>query len=139
MSAVPIARILGFEIRVHVSWAVILAIIAVTVEAQVGSMAPAVASPIRWAIGGGVAAAFLFSALAHELGHAVAARWAGMPGGPVIVYFFGGAASTTLEATRPRDEIAAALAGPAVSIAVGATLLVVALLGELAGGVAIAA
>ena len=135
-SAVPIARILGFEIRVHVSWAVILAIIAVTVEAQVASMAPEVTSPVRWAIGAVVATAFLLSALAHELGHAVAARRAGMPGGPVVVYFFGGAASTTLEASRPRDEMAAALAGPAVSIAVGVTLLLVALVGELAGGVA---
>lgn len=138
MSAVPVARIVGFEIRVHVSWAVILAIIAVTVEAQVAELAPTVVPPLRWAIGGIVAAAFLLSALAHELGHAVAARRAGMPGGPVIVYFFGGAASTTLEATRPRDELVAALAGPLVSVAVGGVLLVVAAVGELAGGVAVA-
>jgi Zn-dependent protease/CBS domain-containing protein len=138
VSGVPIARILGFEIRVHVSWAVILAIIAVTVQAQVGSMAPALSSPIQWLIGGLVAAAFLLSALAHELGHAVIARRVGMPGGPVVVYFFGGAASTTLEASRPRAEAAAALAGPAVSIAVGVVLLLIALFGELAGGAAAA-
>ncbi len=138
MSAIPVARILGFEIRVHVSWAVILAVIAVTVEVQVGQFAPAIDAPLRWAIGGGVAAAFLLSALAHELGHAIATRRAGMPGGPVIVYFFGGAATATLEATRPRDELAAAIAGPLVSIGVGVAFLVMAGLGELAGGVALA-
>ena len=136
-SAVPIARILGFEIRVHVSWAVILAIIAVTVEAQVASLAPEVTSPVRWAIGAVVATAFLLSALAHELGHAVAARRAGMPGGPVVrATSSAEPPRPTLEASRPRDEMAAALAGPVVSIAVGVTLLLVALVGELAGGVA---
>jgi Zn-dependent protease len=138
VSAIPVARIFGFEIRVHVSWAVILAIIVVTVEAQVGQLTPAIDPGLRWAIGGVVAAAFLVSALAHELGHAIAARRAGMPGGPIIVYFFGGAASATLEATRPRDEVTVAIAGSVVSIAVGVMFLALAGLGELAGGVALA-
>jgi Zn-dependent protease/CBS domain-containing protein len=138
MSAVPVARLFGFEIRVHVSWAVILAVIAVTVGTQVGEITPTIDVAFRWVIGGIVAAAFLLSALAHELGHAIAARRAGMPGGPVIVYFFGGAASATLEATRPRDEVSVAVAGPLVSIALGVALLVLAGLGELAGGLALA-
>lgn len=138
MSAIPIARIFGFEIRVHVSWAVILAIIVVTVEAQVGQVTSAASAPWRWAIGGVVAAAFLLSALAHELGHAIAARRVGLPGGPVIVYFFGGAASATLETARPRDEATVAIAGPLVSIVVGAAFLAVAGLGELVGGIGLA-
>ncbi|MEJ7697765.1 MAG: hypothetical protein WKF78_14390 [Candidatus Limnocylindrales bacterium] len=54
---------------------------------------------------------------AHELGHAIAARRAGLPGGPVVLYFFGGAATPSLVATRARDEVVVALAGPAVSLA----------------------
>ena len=81
MSTLPIARVLGFEIRVHVSWAVILAIIVVTVESQVELLAPTVEATLRWTVGGVVAAMFLLSALAHELGHAIVARRAGMPGG----------------------------------------------------------
>ena len=105
MNAVPIARLFGFEIRVHVSWAIILAVIGVTAATQVAESAPDVGGPGSWLVGAVVAAAFLFSALAHELGHAIAARRAGLPGGPVIVYFFGGAASSRLETARPRDEI----------------------------------
>ena len=120
MSALPVARIAGFEIRVHVSWAVILAVIAVTVVTQLETAAPTTSQPVRWALGAVVAAAFLLSALAHELGHAVVARRAGSPGKVVVVYFFGGAASPSLELQRPRDEIRAALAGPVVSLVIGA-------------------
>ncbi len=42
------------------------------------------------------------------------------------MYFLGAAATPALETTRPRDEIAAALAGPLASLAIGAALLVVA-------------
>ncbi|HUP55391.1 MAG TPA: site-2 protease family protein [Methylomirabilota bacterium] len=134
MNAVPIARLFGFEIRVHVSWAIILAVIGVTAATQVAELAPEVGGPASWLVGGVVAAAFLLSALAHELGHAIAARRAGLPGGPVIVYFFGGAASSRLETSRPRDEIVIALAGPLVSLATGAVFTGVGLVGELAGG-----
>ena len=129
MSSLPIARILGFEIRVHVSWAIILAVIVVTVAAQIERVAPSVSAPGRWAVGGVIAFLFLVSALAHELGHAVAARRAGMGGGTVDIYFFGGAASPATDARRPRDEIVTALAGPMVSLAAGAILLGVAVVG----------
>ncbi|HYH91841.1 MAG TPA: site-2 protease family protein [Candidatus Saccharimonadales bacterium] len=129
----PIARLFGFEIRIHLSWALILAVIAVTVATQVGRVAPDSTSAVRWLIGGVVAAAFLLSALAHELGHAITARRAGFPGGPVVVYFFGGAASARTDARTPRDEIVTALAGPAVSIVLGLCLLVLTVIGEAVG------
>lgn len=131
MSALPIARLFGFEIRVHVSWAIILAVIAVTVVSQVGTMAPSSPIGLRWVVGGVIAVAFLLSALAHELGHAIAARRYGAPGKTVVVYFFGGAATPALEMPTPRAEIVAALAGPAVSLGVGVGLLALAGLGAL--------
>ncbi len=133
MNALPVARLFGFEIRGHVSWAIILAVIAVTAATRVAEVAPGIGPLGSWVVGGIVAAAFLLSALAHELGHAFAARHVGLPGVPVIVYFFGGAASTRLETVRPRDEILAAIAGPLVSLGVGGVLSGIALVGELAG------
>ena len=47
------------------------------------------------------------------------------------IYFFGGAATPTLEMPTPRSEIVAALAGPAVSVGLGIGLLVLAGLGAL--------
>ena len=133
MNALPIARLFGFEIRVHVSWAIILAVIGVTAATQVTVIAPEIGAAGGWVIGAVVAAAFLLSALAHELGHALAARHVGLPGSPVIVYFFGGAATSRLETARPRDEVLVAAAGPLVSLIAGAGLLVITLIGELAG------
>ncbi len=133
MNALPIARLFGFEIRIHVSWAIILAVIAVTTATQVGRIAPGIGTTGGWAIGAIVATAFLLSALAHELGHALAARHVGLPGGPIIVYFFGGAATSRLETTRPRDEVLVAIAGPLVSLVVGGAFMVLALAGELTG------
>ena len=138
MSSLPVARILGFEIRIHVSWAVILAVIAVTVAAQIERIDPSVDEPLRWLAGGVVAFGFLLSALAHELGHAVAARRAGMGGGPIEIFFFGGAASPATDARAPRDEIATALAGPLVSLVIGFVLLGVAV-GAVAAGAGVAA
>jgi Zn-dependent protease len=132
MNALPIARLFGFEIRIHVSWAIILAVIGVTAATQVSEIAPQIGTAGGWVIGAVVAAAFLLSALAHELGHALAARHVGLPGGPVVVYFFGGAATSRLEAARPRDEVLVAVAGPIVSLVGGTVLMVLALLGELA-------
>ena len=134
MSAVPIARLFGFEIRIHVSWAIILAVIAVGVVSQVGTLAPTTNLAVRWLIGGIVAGAFLLSALAHELGHALAARRAGAEGRTVIVYFFGGAATPTLQTRTPRDEIIAALAGPLVSLGLGVVLVTIAVIASSAGG-----
>jgi len=134
MSALPLARLFGFEIRIHVSWAIILAVIAVTVVSEVATIAPDSDPIVRWIVGGVVAGAFLLSALAHELGHAIASRRGGAPGRVLVVYFFGGAASPNLETRSPRAEIVAALAGPVVSLVIGGALVAVAAAGGVVGG-----
>jgi Zn-dependent protease len=130
MNGIPVARVFGFEIRVHASWVVIVALVAVLVVGQIDASAPGVPVPVRWVIGAIVAGAFLLSVLAHELGHGIAGRRRGMEVGPIILYFFGGSASFQLEAERPRDEIVVALAGPAVSLAIGSTLALIGIVGS---------
>ncbi len=126
MTTFPFGRVAGMAIRVHVSWTIVLALIVVTVAAQVGSLDPGAPAPARWAIGAVVAFGFLLSAVAHELGHALVARRQGVPTDTVVVYFLGAAASSRLETRRPRDEIAVALAGPLVSLVLGGALLALA-------------
>jgi len=134
VSTLRIARLAGFEVRAHVSWAIILAVIAVTVVSQVAAVAPDSAPAVRWILGVVVALAFLVSAIVHELGHALAARRAGATGTVIVVYFFGGAASPALTMPTPRAEIIAALAGPLVSLALGIALVIVAVLAMAVGG-----
>ena len=133
MSGVPIARLLGFEIRVHPSWIVIIALVAVLVVGEFETAAPDSAVALRWLIGGLTAAAFLVSVLAHELAHGVVARRRGLDVGPITLYFFGGSGSYQLESDRPRDEAAIALAGPLVSLAIGGALAVGAYAGDASG------
>jgi Zn-dependent protease/CBS domain-containing protein len=145
MNGIPIARLFGFEIRLHPSWVVIVAVITVLVVGQMDASAPAMPVPLRWVTGAVVAAAFLVSVLAHELGHGIAGRRRGVDVGPITLYFFGGSASFQVEADRPRDEIVVALAGPAVSLAIGFALAVAGIAGsgtgvpaiEVAAGIAI--
>jgi Zn-dependent protease/predicted transcriptional regulator len=134
MSGIPVARLFGFEIRVHVSWALILAIIVVSVASQAEAIAPEIEAPVRWLAGAVVAVAFLFSALGHELGHALAARRAGIGGGTIVVYFFGAPATPGVEAPRPRDEVVIGLAGPLVSLAIGVGSVLLAALVAPSGG-----
>lgn len=126
MSAFPVGRLAGLEIRIHVSWAIILAVIVVSAGSQVGILDPGSTMPVRWGIGVAVGILFLVSAMAHELGHALVARRRSVPTESVVVYFLGAPASPDLTTARPRDEVAIALAGPLVSIGIGIGLLVVA-------------
>jgi Zn-dependent protease/predicted transcriptional regulator len=126
MNGVPVARLFGFEIRIHFSWVLIVALIAVFVADRIGQIEPASSAALRWVVGGAIAFAFLLSVLAHELAHAIVARRRGVQVGPITVYFFGGSASFQLEADKPRDEAAIAVAGPAVSLGIGALLIAVA-------------
>jgi Zn-dependent protease len=130
MNGIPVARVLGFEIRIHPSWVVIAAVVTILVVGQIEASVPGMPAPARWALGAAVAGAFLLSVLAHELGHGIAGRRRGMEVGPITLYFFGGSASLQLEADRPRDEIEIALAGPAVSLALGSALGLVGIVGS---------
>ena len=122
MNGIPVARIFGFEIRIHLSWVLIIAVITILAQVQAETAAPALAAPVRWAVGAIIAGAFLLSVLAHELAHGIAARRLGLEVGPITLYFFGGSASFQVESDRPRDEAIVAAAGPAVSIVIGAVL-----------------
>lgn len=119
MNGLPIARIAGFEVRLHLSWVLILAFITITVGKQLEALEPSWPGPVPYLLGGVSAFAFLASVLAHELAHGVVARRQGVAGGPITLFFFGGTASAELEASRPRAEAAIAVAGSAASIAIG--------------------
>jgi Zn-dependent protease len=127
MNGLPVGRILGFEVRIHLSWVLILALVAVVVVGQLELAAPDAEPALRWLVGALIAAAFLASVLAHELGHALVARRRGIRTGPITLYFFGGSALLDGDVDRPADEAAISAAGPAVSLAIGALLCAAAL------------
>ena len=69
---------------------------------------------------GAVTAVLLFgSVLLHELGHAMVALRFGLPIAGIDLHVFGGTAKMAEAPRSPREELWVALAGPAVSLALG--------------------
>ena len=134
-SGVPVARILGIEIRVSFAWAVLIALITVVGAQQAAIGTPAIEPIVQWVIGVVVAILFFASILVHELAHALVGRRRGVPATVIALGFIGGLAPLAIQARRPRDELVIALVGPAVSLVVGVVLG----LGGVALGIAVPA
>jgi Zn-dependent protease/predicted transcriptional regulator len=133
VNGVPVARILGFEIRLPLSWVFIIAIITVTVASRLTPFLPGDSQTISWLVGVAASLVFLATVVVHELAHAVVARRDGADTTVLVVHFIGSPAAVDVIASSPRAEGAIALAGPLSSALLGG-LAVAAALGLLALG-----
>jgi Zn-dependent protease len=138
MNGLPVARILGFEVRVHLSWVLILALVTAVAAERFALVGVGLPASIRWIAGGLVALALLGSVLAHELGHALVARRVGLADRPITLFFFGGAGAIETDGRNPWEEVRIAAAGPAASLAIAAVLLLGAGVVAALGGAAVA-
>jgi Zn-dependent protease len=136
-------RIAG--IPVGASWSALLIALLIAwslagqlLPAQVPGLGPAA----YWLAGAAGAGLFLGSLLAHELGHAVVARRAGLRVRGITLWLLGGVAQLEDEPASPGDDLKVAIVGPAVSLALavgfGLTAFGLAALGGPALGVAVA-
>lgn len=139
MSGVPIARILGFEIRIHVSWIFIIAVVSATVGSRMAAIDGATSVPVAWLVGLGSSLGFLATVVGHELAHALVARRHGSTQTTLVVQFVGSPAVVDVRAATPRAEVLTALAGPATSLALAAILAPIGLAGLMVGNEAIRA
>jgi Zn-dependent protease/predicted transcriptional regulator len=134
MNGVPIARILGFEIRLHLSWLFIVAIVTVTVAGRLTEFQPDIEPVIAWVIGLIGSIGFLLTVVVHELAHAVVARRDGATTRILVVQFVGSPAPIDVIASSPRAEAAIAIAGPLSSLLLGALLVALAAASLTIGG-----
>jgi Zn-dependent protease len=111
-------RIAG--IPVGASWSALLVALLIAwslagrlLPAQVPGLDPAA----YWLAGAVGAVLFLGSLLAHELGHAVVARRAGLQVRGITLWLLGGVAQLEDEPASPGDDLKVAIVGPAVSLA----------------------
>ena len=113
--SIPLGRILGTEIRLHLTFLLLLAWIAVAHGSQGG--APA-------AVQGVVFICLIFACvLLHEFGHVLAARRYGIATPDITLLPIGGVARLERIPENPGEELVVALAGPAVNVVIAVLLL----------------
>ncbi|HYE93500.1 MAG TPA: site-2 protease family protein [Terriglobales bacterium] len=112
------ARLAGMAIGVDLSWVIGIALTTWTFAAGfLPETDPGRATGAYW--GAGVVGALLVGAsiLLHELGHALAARRAGLGVARITLSFVGGTAQIVGTVRRPAEELLIALGGPLASLA----------------------
>jgi Zn-dependent protease/predicted transcriptional regulator len=124
-----IARIAGIPVGVSPWWLAIVALITWSLGAsyfpeEIHGISPGVS----YALGLGSALLLFASILAHEFGHALVARRAGIEVEEIDLWLLGGVSRMRGEAHDPDDELRYALAGPAVTAVIAVCFLAVALL-----------
>ena len=122
-----LGRVAG--IRVGMNWSLLVVVWLIS-WSLAGSLLPEIAPGHStlgyWIVGAVDAVAFFACLLAHELAHSLVARRHGVEVKAIVLWLLGGVSQLEGEAHDARTELRIALAGPATSAALGATLLMAA-------------
>src|SRR6266508_3420034 len=117
LRALPLGRIGGFRVYLSPAWLVLAVLVTVAYRYQAVDGLPA---PAGYALGAAFVALLLASVLLHELGHALVCRRYGIGVRAITLEMLGGYTEMERDSPRPRVELAVSLAGPVVSLALGA-------------------
>jgi len=112
--AIRLGRIAGIEVRIHLTFFLLLAWLAVS-DYQFGGLHEA----LHWTV---FTCLVFFCVLLHEFGHAFAARRYGIRTPDITLFPFGGVARIERMPEKPSQEVVIALAGPAVNVVIAAAL-----------------
>jgi Zn-dependent protease len=115
-----VARILGIDIRIHISWVLIFLLVLLSLADQVFPASYPQWSQQKTFIVSAVAASLFFaSVLLHELAHAIVALRFKMSVSSITLFLLGGVANLTKEPPSARAEFFMAAAGPFTSLVIG--------------------
>ena len=119
-----IGRALGIPIHVHASWFVVFFFVTWSLATgYLPEALPGLSAPRYWGMGGVAALLLFLSVLLHELGHSYVALRYRIPIKQITLFIFGGMAHMGKEPPSPRAEFLIAIAGPIVSLILGAGCL----------------
>ncbi len=119
-----IARILGIDVRVHLSWILIFLLVTFSLADQVFPFNYPTWSQQKTVIVAAITALLFFtSVVLHEFAHALVARRFKMTVSSITLFLLGGVASLTKEPPSAKAEFLMAIAGPATSLVIGGASL----------------
>src|SRR5437773_3891151 len=115
--SLPIFRIAGIQLRIHITFLLLIGWLAFGYYAEGGSAA---------ALGRVIFILLLFVCVVlHEFGHAFAAKGFGINTPDITLLPIGGVARLERMPEEPKQELIIAIAGPAVNVVIAACLLLV--------------
>ncbi len=124
--SVRIARLLGIDVRVHVSWLLIFFIVTLSLADQVFPFSyPSWSQQKTFVVAAITALLFFASVVVHEFAHALVARRFKMSVSSITLFLLGGVASLTKEPPSAKAEFLMAAAGPLTSVVIGAASLAI--------------
>lgn len=120
-SSVTLFRISGIRVGVHWSWLVVFGLITWQLATAIfPDQNPGLGDGTYWSMAVAAAVLFFTSLLLHELGHALQARREGMEIEGITLWLFGGVAQFRGMFPSAGAEFRIAIAGPLVSLVLGA-------------------
>src|SRR5580765_4129375 len=115
--SLPIFRIAGIQLRIHITFLLLIGWLAVGYYAEGGS---------AMALGRILFVLLLFLCVVlHEFGHAIAAKAFGINTPDITLLPIGGVARLERMPEEPKQELIIAIAGPLVNVVIALSLLVV--------------
>jgi Zn-dependent protease/CBS domain-containing protein len=118
MTGFRLGSVLGFEIRIDLSWFLIFFLVFWSLSVGVFPQRfPELPRATQLAMGLVGTLLFFGSLLTHELSHALVSRSKGIPIEGITLFIFGGMAMTRREPDSPKDELLIAGVGPLTSLA----------------------
>lgn len=125
-TSIPVFQLAGIRVTLDPSWFLIFLLVAWSLATgYLPQQLPGAEPIVLWALGTGLALALFGSVLAHEFSHSLVARTRGVNVDEITLFIFGGAAKLRDEPRDAASEFLIAAAGPALSFALGAAILVV--------------
>ncbi|WP_100444305.1 M50 family metallopeptidase [Glycomyces xiaoerkulensis] len=119
-TGLTLARVRGIPIVLGYTWLLLAAMVVAVYAPIVRRSVPSIGQNTAYIVAGLFAVTLLLSVFLHELGHALVSLRAGIPVRKINLDALGGFTEMEREAARPATAAAIALAGPAVSAALGA-------------------
>ena len=117
---IPLGRVAGVPVFLTASWLVLAVLIMITYQGYLAVRRPELPQSLAYLAGAGLVLSLLVSVLLHELGHALTARRFGIGVRGITLELLGGYTELDRDAPSPAVELLVSLAGPAVSLVLGA-------------------